>query len=142
MTPNKFSEETMQQVNKHIIDGRESSMSLNDLLMPWQEWTLAMYNEIRSLQQQVNILQQEKEELTDKWNAACHKWRDRAAQAEQQVNTLTEALRSCVWELQQWVKSFHPDAHDEGKKIAHKVIEKSYKALQSIKDTPREEQGK
>jgi hypothetical protein len=119
MTKEMLSEELLLEIKSH-----------NDKGLYFEQYDPSpvidrMYHDIRSLQSTIAVLESEAG-----IDALIRSY-------EHRVNTLTEALRSCVWELQQWVKSFHPEAHDEGKKIAHRVIEKSYKALQSIKKSPR-----
>lgn len=51
LTP-KWNEEIKAEVEKHIIDGRDSKLTLEELAVPWMEWTIAMFAEIQSLQQQ------------------------------------------------------------------------------------------
>lgn len=75
---------------------------------------------IRKQEQQVNTLAGEQEYA--KRQAIF--WNDKAVALKQQVNTLTEAL--------EFIKML---GLSEASGIAHR-------ALQSIKDTPREEQGK
>lgn len=96
-----------------------------------------MYHDIRSLQQQANRLQSEVERKTernqelyqdglDKWQreqAEIYQRDTRITELEQQVNTLTEALEEA--------KSAISDSS---------VLKFINTALQSIKESPREEQ--